>query len=135
MLVLQYFGWVGSFLLAALLATNWWFPAPAASTSTSDVLLSQRINIRIRTDRKWPDRVVFDTARSPLALEAKVEPEADVGPGKTVARAERQPFDAFAQIAAFPVRPCFRPPCSAGQAPGEASPGRAREFKIAHSRR
>jgi hypothetical protein len=98
--VFQYFGWVGSFLLAALLAANWWFPAPTAPMSASDVPLNQRISIRIRTDHRWPDRVVFDTARSPLALEAKVGPEDDVGPSKTVARAERQPFDAFAQIAA-----------------------------------
>jgi hypothetical protein len=133
--VLQYFGWVGSFLLAALLAANWWFPAPTL-TPASDVPLNHRINIRIRTDHRWPDRVVFDTTRSPLALEAKVGPEADVGPGKTVARAERQPFDAFAQIAAFPVRPCFRPPCSAGQVPS-ARPRRekARPFKIARFRR
>ena len=26
----QYFGWVGSFLLAALFAANWWFPVPIA---------------------------------------------------------------------------------------------------------
>ena len=29
----QYFGWVGSFLLAALLAANWWFSAPTARAS------------------------------------------------------------------------------------------------------
>jgi hypothetical protein len=70
----QYFGWVGSFLLAALLAANWWFPAPTAPTPASDVPLNQRINIRIHTDHRWPDRVVFDTTRSPLAHEAKVGP-------------------------------------------------------------
>jgi hypothetical protein len=119
----QYFRWVGSFLLAAPLAANWWFPAPTASTPAADVPLNQRINIRIHTDHRRPDRVVFDTTRSPFALEAKVGPEADVGPSKTVAQAEHQPFDAFAQMAAFPVRPCFRPPCSAGQgAEREASP-------------
>ena len=30
----QYFGWVGSFLLAALLAANWCFPAPIAPRLT-----------------------------------------------------------------------------------------------------
>jgi hypothetical protein len=119
----QYFGWVGSFLLAALLAANGWFPAPTAPTPASDVPLNQRINIRIHTDHRWPDRVVFDTTRSPLALEAKVGPEADVGASKTIAQAERQPFDAYAQMAAIPTRPCFRPSCSAGQAAErEASP-------------
>ena len=55
----QYFGWVGSFLLAALLAANWCFPAPVAPQS--DVPLDQKINIRIHTDHKWPERVVLDT--------------------------------------------------------------------------
>ena len=57
--VFQYFGWVGSFLLAALLAANWCFPAPIAPQS--DVPLDQKINIRIHTDHKWPERVVLDT--------------------------------------------------------------------------
>jgi hypothetical protein len=41
----QYFGWVGSFLLAALLAANWCFPAPV--TPQSDVPLDQKISIRL----------------------------------------------------------------------------------------
>jgi hypothetical protein len=76
----QYFGWVGSLLLAALLAVNWWFPVPTVPTPTSDVSLNQRINIRIHTDHRWPDRVMFDTTHSPLALGAEVGPEAEVGP-------------------------------------------------------
>ena len=132
--LLKYFGWVGSFLLVALLAANWWFPAPTAPTPASDVPLNQMVNIRIHTDQRWPDRVVYDTTRSPLALETKVGPESDIGPSKTVTQAEHQPFEAFAEMAAVPARPCFRPPCSAGQgAEREASPGR--RFKIARSRR
>jgi hypothetical protein len=132
----QYFGWMGSFLLATLFAATWWFPALTAPTPAPDVPLNQRINIRIHTDHGWPDRVVFDTTHSPSAIEAKVRPEADVGPSKTVAQAERQPFDAFAEMAAIPVRPCFRSPCSAGQrGEREASPGKAHQFKLARSRR
>jgi hypothetical protein len=37
----QYFGLVGSLFLAALLAANWWFPAPTAPTPASDVPLNQ----------------------------------------------------------------------------------------------
>jgi hypothetical protein len=121
----QYFGWVGSFFLAALFAANWCCSAPIAPAPRSDVPLNQKISIRIHTDHKWPERVVFDTSR--LAPEATVDTEINIGPSETVAQAERQPFDAFAQMAAFPVRPCFRPPCSAGQgAEREASPGKAR---------
>jgi hypothetical protein len=108
----QYFAWVGSFLLVTLLAANWCCSAPP--TPRSDVPLDQKINIRIHTDHKWPERVVFDTTRSTLAREAKADPETDVGRSETPAQAERHPFDAFAEMA-IPARPCFRPPCSAGQ--------------------
>ena len=111
MLLLQYFGWVGGLLFAALLAANWCVSAPIAPAPRSDVPLDQRINIRIHTDHKWPERVVFDTTRSALAQR------------ETPVLAERQPFDAFAEMTALPARPCFRPPCSGGLAPAqEVSP-------------
>ena len=69
--VFQYFGWVGSFLLAALLAANWCFPAPV--TPQSDVPLDQKISIRIHTDHKWPERVVLDTTGTTQAQEACAE--------------------------------------------------------------
>jgi hypothetical protein len=114
--LLKYFGWVGSFLLAALLAANWWFPAPTAPMLASDVPLNQRVNIWIPTNHRWPDRVVFDTTRSTLTDEAKANAETDIGGSETPVLADRQPFDAFAEMAAIPARPCFRPPCSARQA-------------------
>ncbi len=67
----QYFGWAGSFLIAALLAANWCCSAPISPAPRSDVPLDQKINIRIHTDHKWPERVVFDTTRSTLAREGK----------------------------------------------------------------
>jgi hypothetical protein len=109
----QYFGWVGSFLLVALLAANWCFPAPIAPLS--DVPLDQKIHIRIHTDHKWPERVVLDTTRSTPAQDAKADGEADVGRSETPVLAERQPFYAFAG-------PCFRPHCSAQAAEREPSP-------------
>jgi hypothetical protein len=121
--LLEYFGWVGSSLLAALLAANWWFPAPTAPMPASDVPLNQRVNIRIHTNHRWPDRVVFDTTRSTLTDEGKANAETDICGSETPVLAERQPFDAFAEIAAIPARTCFRPPCFAGQAAErEASP-------------
>jgi hypothetical protein len=117
--LLQYFGWIGGVLFAALLAANWCVSAPIAAAPRSDVPLDQRINIRIHTDHKWPERVVFDTTRSTPAQDA----QAGVGGRETPVLAERQPFDAFAEMAATPVRPCFRPPCSAGLAAArEVSP-------------
>ena len=97
----QYFGWVGSFLLAALLAANWCFPAPVAPQS--DVPLDQKISIRIHTDHKWPERVVLDTT----STLARCEAERD-GVAEANACGGAQPFEAFAEMA--PPRPCFRPP-------------------------
>jgi hypothetical protein len=114
--LLQYFAWVGGFLLAALLAASWCISAPIALASRSDVRLDRKINILIHTDQKWPERVVFDTARSRLAPEATVDSETNNRRSETIAQAERQPFDAFAEMAAIPARPCFRPPCSSGPA-------------------
>ena len=70
--LLKYFGWAGSFLVAALFAANWCSSVPIARSRPSDVPLNQRINIRIHTDRKWPERVVFDTTRSMPTPDAKL---------------------------------------------------------------
>lgn len=51
----QYFGWVGSFLLAALFDANWCCCATIAPAQGSDVPVNQKINIRIHTDHIWPD--------------------------------------------------------------------------------
>ena len=110
----QYFGWVGGFLLAALLAVNWCTSAPIAPSPRSDVPLNQRINVRIHTDHKWPERVVFDTARS--LLPQRDGGQSDIAGIGAPAFAQRQPFDAFAKMAATPARPCFRSPCSRDQA-------------------
>ena len=120
--LLQYFGWVGTSLLAALFAANWCFSLPLAPVPPSDVPLNQRINIRIHAEHKWPERVVFDSTSS-MPPEAKADTETEIGGREMPAQAERQPLDAFAQMPAMPVKPCFRPTCSGGQSSErEASP-------------
>jgi hypothetical protein len=104
----QYFGWVGSLLLAMLFAVNWCVSGPNARTPGSDVPFDQKINIRIHTDHKWPERVVFDTS---TAFAQRAGAETGIGGIEPPVVEEHQPFDAFAAI---PVRPCFRRPCSAG---------------------
>jgi hypothetical protein len=118
----QYFGWAGASLFVALPAANWCMSAPIAAAPRSDVPLDQRINIRIHTDHKWPERVVFDTTRSTLAQRG--DAQTDVGGRETPVMAERQPFDAFAEMAVRSVRPCFRPPCAGLAASRELSPTR-----------
>src|SRR4051794_37114290 len=110
----QYFGWVGSVLLAALLAKSWCVSAPIGRIPELDVARDQKISIRIHTDHKWPERVVFDTTSSAQAHNGGAE--IGMGESKSSVTEEHQPLDAFAAMDVIPVRPCFRPPCSAGEA-------------------
>jgi hypothetical protein len=87
------------------------FPTRIALAPRSDVPFDQRINIRIHTDHKWPERVVFDTTRSTLAQSG--DAQTDVGGREAAVPAERQPFDAFAEMTALSARPSLRPPPSA----------------------
>jgi hypothetical protein len=113
----QYFGWVGSFLLAGLLAANWCFPAP--TDPQPDISLNQKINIRIHTDHKWPERVVFDTKGTMVAQ--KGSEETGISKSEPAVVAERQAFNAFAELVP-PAGSCFRPPCHTQNAEREPSP-------------
>jgi len=101
----QYFVWVGSVLLVALFAADWWLPAPAAH-SHSAFPPNERVNLRIRSDHKWPERVVFDTAHSGMPLAAELGRELDVAPNQDLTPAEqRSPLDAFAAMEGAQVTP------------------------------
>jgi hypothetical protein len=94
----QYFVWVGSVLLVALFAADWWLPAPAAHLHSA-IAPNQRVNLRIRSDQKWPDRVVFDTAHSGMQLAAESEPRLDMVPNQERAQTkQRNPLDSFAAM-------------------------------------
>lgn len=77
----QYFAWVGSILLAGLFVADWCFPAPVHAPR-SEILPHERVNLRIHSDHKWPEKVVFDTMGSPLTPVADTSPERDVVPGR-----------------------------------------------------
>jgi hypothetical protein len=61
--VMRYFLFVGGVLLALLFITDAFLPKlPAAERAGTDLPV-----IRIHSDRKWPERVVFDTSRPIVA--------------------------------------------------------------------
>ena len=94
----QYLVWVGSVLLVALFAADWWLPSPAAY-SHSALHPNERVNLRIRSDHKWPERVVFDTAHSGTQFAAESVSKPDVVPNQDLPQAEqRSPLDAFAAM-------------------------------------
>lgn len=104
--LMRYFVFVGGALLALLLIANACLPAlpETAPRSTAAADLSV---IRIHSNTKWPERVVFDTSRptitpvpAPVMAEAAPVPErakAATLPLKTVVR------EAFAQVQTAPV--------------------------------
>jgi hypothetical protein len=112
----QYFGWVGSFLLAALFAASWWFSGNVADAPPSTAPLSESIHIRIHSDHKWPERVVFDTTRSRLApaenAQAETEPQGQQVSQELVASERHDPVEAFAEMGRrrlFAAAPISRP--------------------------
>ena len=93
----QYFLWVGSMLLVALFVADWLLPEPATHPH-SQIDPHERVNLRIRSDHKWPERIVFDTTRS--AHVAAVAAELNGAPKRDLAQVEqRGPLDAFAAMA------------------------------------
>lgn len=103
--LMRYFVFVGGALLALMLIVNACLPAlPMAQNSQATADLSV---IRIHSDQKWPDRVVFDTthptvtpAPAPAAVVAAAPP-----PQKSAAAepAKSQVREAYAQIRANPA--------------------------------
>jgi hypothetical protein len=94
----QYFTWVGSILQVALLAANWCFPAPVQAPHP-EIPPHERVNLRIRSDHKWPDKVVFDTTGSRLTTVANAGRAPDAVPGQNTIRAGwRTPLDALAAM-------------------------------------
>ncbi|SRR5579871_2917982 len=99
--LMRYFLFVGGALLALMLVANVAFPtAPVAKTSQQAADLSV---IRIHSDQKWPDRVVFDTTRptiTPAPASATVVAAAPPPP-KSVAAAQPEKGhvrEAYAQM-------------------------------------
>src|SRR5258708_13167068 len=67
MLLARYFLSVGGVLLALLFVADAVVPkVPAAATDSNDLGTDKAV-IRIHTDRKWPEPVVFDT-NSPTTI-------------------------------------------------------------------
>jgi hypothetical protein len=112
MLVLRYFGYVGGSLLALLFVCNAVLPKqpqPAETSSGSDLPA-----IRIHSDKKWPERVVFDTSTAPVAAPAPVTIAQAATPAlpKVEAKLEAPSFtakahvrEAFAQFAPAEAKP------------------------------
>jgi hypothetical protein len=101
--LMRYFVFVGGALFALLLIANACLPVlPVADSSRSAVDLSV---IRIHSDTKWPERVVFDTTRPTIVPAPTVAAmaEAPLPQKSAVAQpAKGQVREAYAQLRANP---------------------------------
>lgn len=79
--LMRYFVYVGGALLALLLITNACLPGLPATDSARPAGVVDRSVIRIHSDRKLPERVVFDTSRpTPAPAPAQAAMMAQVAP-------------------------------------------------------
>jgi hypothetical protein len=91
----RYFLWVGGVLLMLLFVANAWLPKPPAVAQTAAYLPP----IRLHSDQKWPERIVFDTSAPRIetaqAADPVVDPPAPPAPAGVIPPALR---DALAQL-------------------------------------
>ena len=100
MLLARYFLSVGGVLLALLFVADAVVPkVPAAGTDRNDTSTDKSV-IRIHSDRKWPERVVFDTSIPTIVPAQTVKAEAVVPPPTPVpdVTAKTRVREAFAQF-------------------------------------
>ena len=95
----RYFFFVGGVLLALLLISNAVLPKLPMAEGTD--LGTDKSFLRINSDRKWPERVVFDTSTPPpiAPVQTAAAMEAVTSPATgTVADNSTKMRDAFAQL-------------------------------------
>jgi hypothetical protein len=70
--VLRYFVFVGGALLALLFAVDAFSPKTADVAVAAASATPENPTLRIRSDRKWPERIVFDTSMPAVAPPAQI---------------------------------------------------------------
>ncbi|WP_407175188.1 hypothetical protein [Bradyrhizobium sp. STM 3562] len=101
MLVVRYFACVGGALLVLLLVCAAVLPKPSP-TEGAVASAADAPAIRIQSERKWPERIVFDTsAPMPAGATVVAQPQGPVPqPALAEAAAKARMREAFAQVPA-----------------------------------
>ena len=124
--IARYFVVVGSALAAFLLIAGWSLPEPSPSFSDRPEIID-RAAIRIRSERKWPEKVVLDTNRPMIP-----PPSIEVVPTEQlVARVPDEMTDQTSVDAVAKPNPDARP-IDAHRPPAQAKRRPARAFPSAH---
>ena len=96
--VARYFFYVGGVLLALLFAVDAYVPKEPVATSTAAAAAPvENPTLRIRSDRKWPERVVYDTSL-PTIVPPKTEIAAAVPAPASEMSAKARVRESFAQF-------------------------------------
>lgn len=97
---LRYLVSVGGVLIVLLFAANWiWPSAPIVPAQQASTESSVEKSIRIRSARRWPDRIDFDTTQPTIVPPAPAVAEAPPAPpAPAPVVAENSPLDARAEI-------------------------------------
>jgi hypothetical protein len=102
--VARYFLFVGGVLLALLLAIDAFSPQQAVVVSEAAPSINNKTVVRIRSDQKLPERVVYDTSlatvSAPVVAAQAVAPPAPALPDASAAAAgvQARSRDTFAQF-------------------------------------
>ena len=105
--LMRYFLFVGGALLALLFVANAALP-PLPATARTETAAADFPAIRIHSDRKWPDRIVFDTsitARLPAMATNTAVSDPPVATAVADLSAEARVRETFAQFQPDPTKP------------------------------
>jgi hypothetical protein len=121
--IARYFMVVGSALVVLLFIAGWSLPEPAASFPDRPEVI-ERAAIRIRSERKWPEKIVLDTTQLTIPT-----PSIEVAPTEQlVARLPDEMTDQTRVDSLAKLNPDVRPidshrrPAQAKRKPGRAFP-------------
>jgi hypothetical protein len=90
--LVRYFVVVTGVLLAMLAAANWYLPSPPPLPNQSTEV--DKTTLRIRSERKWPQKIEFDTAMDPF-----IAPSAPrIAIAAPAVQAEKPTLEALARV-------------------------------------
>jgi hypothetical protein len=121
--IAKYFVFVGSALLILLLTADWLLPEPPAIVPGQQEYID-RVSIRIKSERKWPEKIVFDTSQPTIVPVAPIDADLALGSPDRVS-------DSPAVEALITSKPSARPP-AADHSPVQAKRNPARISRSAH---
>ena len=99
-LVARYFLFVGGALMALLFAFDAFAPKAVADNTTQASASVDKSTLRIRSDQKWPEKIVFDTTQPTIVPKAVPAPQvalAEPAPAPEIS-AQARVRETFAQF-------------------------------------